>query len=305
MHARSGAGLAALATLILAIAPGSPAVGPADAVGLTYTVAIAATGGGSGRVQSTDAQFVPDGIIDCPMVRGIVDTTLCSHKYTDTTDAGGVVVYIRATPDPGSELCDENGCTTGVRQRSRFFTASGTFTEAFNLLVYDIHLSKAGSGSGRITSDPPYLDCGTECETSLESGEQLVFTAKPDPGSKFSKWTGACAGQNATCEITLTGDLTTSATFTAVAAATAEPTPEPTESPVATSSPLPTVEPPTSVPTILPTAAPGPTAESTLDPVPTTTDGGTGPVVILLAILLVVLLGGLGVVVARSRRGAA
>lgn len=309
---------AALVAVVLAFAPGSPTIPPAHAAAVSgpsgaavvsaadpctqfdcYAVAITLTGGGSGRVQSTDAQFVPDGIMDCPMVRGVVNTSLCSHKYPDTTGAGSVVVYLKITPEPGSELCDEAGCTVVPRKVSKMFTTSGTIFESFNVLVLDIRLAKAGSGSGRITSDPSYLDCGTSCETSLEYGAVLTLIADPDPGSKFSKWTGFCAGQGARCKFTLTKDVTTSATFTAITVATAEPSaepsPSPSKEPVATASPAPTDAPPTIAPTVA-----APTPGPTLDPGPSNTESGSGPIIILLAILLVGLLGGLGVVLVRG-----
>lgn len=172
--------------------------------------------------------------------------------------------------------------------------------------VFDVRLSKAGSGTGRITSDPPYLDCGTSCETSLESGEVLTFTARPDAGSRFSKWTGSCAGQGAKCKLTLKADITTTAYFTLVPTKTAEPSVEatasPTETPFESPTPAPTVE-PTIAPTVEPTAAPE-SPEPTLDPGPTNADAGTWPIVILLAIALAGLLAGFGLVLVRGRRNA-
>lgn len=316
MNPRLGAALAAIVLALALAGPasgsvaaraisGTPGGGPvtgADCTVNCVTVTVAITGNGSGRVQSTDAQFAPDGIIDCPVLRGIVNTTLCSHKYAIPGGAAGVQMYLKSTPDPGSQLCDSTGCTTAPRTQERLFSTSGTVPANFSTLAYDVNLAKGGTGKGRITSDPPYLDCGTECSTSLEYGEQLVFTAKASAGSRFSKWTGDCAGQNATCEITLTGNITTTAVFNLVAVATAEPTEEPTEPPAEPSpTPVPATLAPTVAPTILPTDAPTP--EPTIDPGPATADSGSGPVVILLAVVLVGLLAALGFIVLRARKG--
>lgn len=207
---------------------------------------------------------------------------------TRPADAQALPAPIEAAVVVAVDGCDINPCDT-----VSIVLAGG------NILVYDIVVAKAGSGKGRITSDPPYLNCGESCETSLESGAELTLIADPDPGSKFSKWTGACAGQGATCKITLTSDMTATATFTAVVVATAEPSEEPTEAPtetpLATSSPAPTVEPPTLAPTVEPTPA------STPDPGPSDA-GDSRPVVIVLALLLAGLLGALGFVVIRGRR---
>lgn len=317
MHSRFGS---ALAAIVLALAPagpatgstvagaipGTPRVGAVTAAECTVncvTVAVAITGNGSGRVQSTDAQFAPDGIIDCPVLHGIVNTTLCSHKYAIPAGADGVQVYLRSTPDPGSQLCDSMGCTTAARTQQRLFSTSGTVPANFSALAYDVNLARAGTGKGRIMSDPPYLDCGTACSTSLEYGEQLVFTAKANAGSRFSKWTGDCAGQNATCEITLTGNITTAAVFNLVVAATPAPTPEPTQEPTE-----PPVEPsPTTVPeTLAPTVAP-----TVVVPIPTPTEGPVVPVAetgaagvpIVIGIALVLLLAiGAGTALAMRRQ---
>ena len=129
-------------------------------------------------------------------------------------------------------------------------------------------------------------------------------------------WTGACTGQQAQCLIAITGELETAVIFelegvnpttkptapSSKAPATARPPATATvpgsTSPPATSSGPPTDAPPTSAPT----AAALPTPEPTLDPGPSTAEGGSGPVIILLALLLTLLLGGLGVVVVRERR---
>ena len=269
---------ALLLVAVLAFAPGSPAIRVVSADDCItydcYTVTIATTGGGSGRIQSTNDQFVPDGKIDCRMVLGVVDPSKCTYKFADTDGTLGVIVYMRADPDPGSELCDANGCTTGTRKRSRSFTANGTFDEAFNLLVLNINVAKAGAGSGTVTTDPPYINCGDSCETSLEYGATLAVIATPAAGSRFSKWSGACAGQGATCHITLTENMTATATFVLRATATvvpsaepsAEPTAPPTEVPTPTIAPTPTEAPATPVvtlvPTAEPTAAPAPIAET-------------------------------------------
>ena len=229
------------------------------------------------------------------MLLGIVDPTKCSYKFADMDGTLGVVVYMRADPDPGSELCDANGCTTGTRLRSRSFTDKGTFDEAFNLLVFNINVAKAGAGSGTITTDPSYINCGDSCETSLEYGAELAVIATPDAGSKFSKWSGACAGQGATCHIILTENMTTTATFVLSATATAEPSVEPTlpptEEPAPTASAAPTDAPPTVAPTVEQTVAP------TVAPAAKT--GPSLALILLVALLVGVVAAGVGFVAYR------
>jgi hypothetical protein len=50
-------------------------------------------------------------------------------------------------------------------------------------------ISKAGTGSGLITSSPVAIYCGTLCGFEA-SGNKLAFSAAPDAGSVFSGWSG-------------------------------------------------------------------------------------------------------------------
>lgn len=57
-------------------------------------------------------------------------------------------------------------------------------------------LSKSGSGSGTVTSEPAGIECGGSCEASFYRGPldygqiPVVLTATPDPGSVFVGWSG-------------------------------------------------------------------------------------------------------------------
>ncbi|HYG64951.1 MAG TPA: pre-peptidase C-terminal domain-containing protein [Thermoanaerobaculia bacterium] len=53
---------------------------------------------------------------------------------------------------------------------------------------YQLTVDVAGGGSGRVTSSPPGIDCGTDC-TELYPEETLVtLTPVPSPGSVFAGW---------------------------------------------------------------------------------------------------------------------
>jgi hypothetical protein len=56
-----------------------------------------------------------------------------------------------------------------------------------------LEVTKTGSGSGRVASDPAGLDCGTSCVTqnaSFSSGSLVALTVTPDTGSWFAGWAG-------------------------------------------------------------------------------------------------------------------
>ena len=70
---------------------------------------------------------------------------------------------------------------------------------------------KAGGGSGRITSSPTALECGSLCGARLTAGTAVTLTATSDSGSTFLGWTGdsGCAGG----VVTMTADRSCTATF--------------------------------------------------------------------------------------------
>jgi hypothetical protein len=49
-----------------------------------------------------------------------------------------------------------------------------------------------GTGSGTVRSASRDLDCGRRCTTNLGFGSQQTLIARPDRGSRFVRWRGAC-----------------------------------------------------------------------------------------------------------------
>ncbi len=62
---------------------------------------------------------------------------------------------------------------------------------------------KLGTGTGRITSTPPGLDCGPTCEAGFSEGATVTVTRYPDAGSIFIEWGGACSGSGLTSSVNL------------------------------------------------------------------------------------------------------
>jgi hypothetical protein len=81
----------------------------------------------------------------------------------------------------------------------------------------------AGQGSGRVTSSNNKIDCrftngaasGT-CSAAFDSGSTATLTATPDAGNEFVAWSGDCTG--ATCQLSVTRDVTASPRFVATQA---------------------------------------------------------------------------------------
>jgi hypothetical protein len=73
-------------------------------------------------------------------------------------------------------------------------------------------VTKAGSGSGTVTSSPAGIDCGATCSASFLSGAAVTLTATPDAGATFTGWGGDCTGTGP-CVVTMDQDRAVTATF--------------------------------------------------------------------------------------------
>jgi hypothetical protein len=73
-------------------------------------------------------------------------------------------------------------------------------------------VTRAGAGSGTVTSTPAGISCGSTCAASFTSGAVVTLTATVASGSTFSGWSGACSG-TATCVVTLGAARSVTATF--------------------------------------------------------------------------------------------
>lgn len=87
------------------------------------------------------------------------------------------------------------------------FTRGGPPVPTFTLTIF-----KTGNGSGRVTSSPPGIDCGTDCAGTYAKGEVVTLTAIPDPGCLFTGWEGACAGTDS-CSPTIDASKSVTAKF--------------------------------------------------------------------------------------------
>lgn len=84
------------------------------------------------------------------------------------------------------------------------YRASGT--------AYTLSVSKAGTGSGTVTSSPAGVSCGVDCQEPFASGSTVTLTATPASGSKFTGWSGGCTGTG-TCTLNMSAAKSVTATF--------------------------------------------------------------------------------------------
>ena len=164
-----------------------------------------------------------------------VTATFTSNQYTITTSAnpsaGGSVTCspnpvnygssstCAITPSTGYHVVDVkvDGVSQGVITSYTFtnVTSAHTIDATFALNTYTLTVTKSGTGSGTVTSDPSGISCGSDCSEAYNQGSAVTLTASPSSGTIFGGWGGDCSscGTNATCQIIMNSDKTCSAVF--------------------------------------------------------------------------------------------
>ena len=136
---------------------------------------------------------------------------------------------ITADACSGTPIPSGSGCTitlvfspttSGVKSASLVVThnASGsphTVILTGNVTTNPLTVTRAGTGSGTVTSSPAKIDCGATCSASFPSGTVVSLTATPARGSLFAGWSGVCSG-TASCSVTMDEAKNVTATFDTV-----------------------------------------------------------------------------------------
>ncbi|MFN8487878.1 MAG: FG-GAP-like repeat-containing protein [Caldilineaceae bacterium] len=75
-------------------------------------------------------------------------------------------------------------------------------------------VSKAGAGSGTVTSTPAGISCGATCSANFIPSTVITLTAIASTGSTFTGWSGAGCTGTGTCRVTLDAAKSVTANFT-------------------------------------------------------------------------------------------
>ena len=165
--------------------------------GAVEDLVVVLTGNGSGAVTSDPAG------IDCG------DSCLFSfppnHSVTLSAAADSESVFV------GWEggACSGAGDCILTMDATKVAVAHFEKGVAYSLSV----ATNGGNGTGRVTSAPDGIDCGTSCQASFTEGAAVTLSATPDAGYAFNGWSSdACPG-NGDCTLTLGADTSVTAAF--------------------------------------------------------------------------------------------
>jgi hypothetical protein len=97
-------------------------------------------------------------------------------------------------------------------------TQARSVTATFNATAtnYTLSVSRTGSGSGTVTSNPAGINCGRTCSANYTSGTSVTLTASSASGSTFGGWSGSCSGTG-TCTVSMAQARSVTASFNAAA----------------------------------------------------------------------------------------
>ena len=128
-------------------------------------------------------------------------TWASSNTAVATIDAGG-----RATGvNPGS--------TTITATDSSGANASTTLTVSGPTGQFTLSVVRAGGGTSSVSSNPPGINCGSDCSEPYNSGASVTLTASAAGGSTFTGWGGCDTVSGTTCTVTMSAARTVTATF--------------------------------------------------------------------------------------------
>ncbi len=92
------------------------------------------------------------------------------------------------------------------------YDLSPDWGRSFIVPQFELDVTRDGTGSGVVVSDPPGIDCGDTCVATVDVGSELTLAATANTGSVFAGWAGACTGIGE-CVVNVGGDTSVTATF--------------------------------------------------------------------------------------------
>lgn len=131
----------------------------------------------------------------------------CTEAY-----APGTAVTLTATPNAGYNFTGWSGACTGTGACNLTISANTSVTANFAVNTFNLTVTKAGAGSGAVSSSPAGINCGSVCTASYPLNTSVMLTAIPATGSTFAGWSGACSGTG-TCMVNVASNVNVTATF--------------------------------------------------------------------------------------------
>jgi hypothetical protein len=152
-------------------------------------------------------------------------TTTTTTSTTTTTTVPSTTITTTTTTIPSTTTTQQTTTTTTSTTTTAPTTTTSTTpstTTSTTLppetFILTVTFDPNGTGEGRVTSDPPGIDCTgsgeATCSAIYTFGTDVMLTATDGLLSDFSGWTaGACTGTDPTCVLEMDSDKSARARF--------------------------------------------------------------------------------------------
>jgi hypothetical protein len=161
---------------------------------LQHELTVTKTGSGAGTVTS-----VPAGI-DCGEE--------CAHEFDLDT-----VVTLTVEASEGSRFGGWGGACSGMDTICQVTLSEARDVTADFVQMHELSITKTGSGTGTVTSDPAGIDCGADCTHEYDLDTTVTLTAEADANSRFTGWSGEGCSGTGTCQVTMDAAKNVTADF--------------------------------------------------------------------------------------------
>ena len=192
-----GGGCSGTGTCVVRMNPDVTVIATFNLSGPSHLLTVGKDGDGNGRITSNPI--------------GIYCGADCTQVYPE-----GQSVTLTAAADSGSVFAGwRGGGCSGTGTCVVLMNPDVTVIATFNLSgpSHLLTVGTDGDGTGKITSNPAGIDCGSDCTQAFDTGTVVTLTAQADPGSVFGGWTGGGCSGTESCTVSTILDVTVTATF--------------------------------------------------------------------------------------------
>jgi prepilin-type N-terminal cleavage/methylation domain-containing protein len=130
-----------------------------------------------------------------------------------TTKNGTVTVFV-----PVAVASTKPQLSVTLPVDANLANSQGVYTLADTMTLrntsYALSVSKAGVGSGTVSSSPSGIACGSTCSQAYAFGTQVTMSAAANSGSTFAGWSGGGCSGTGLCTVTMNAAQSVTATFT-------------------------------------------------------------------------------------------
>lgn len=164
------------------------------------SVAKIGSGAGAGKVTSG-----PSGISCSPTCSAEFDKDE-EVTLTATVTEGAEAEFVKWTGD----------CAGSEKTCKVTMSKAKSVTAEFKSTAVDkaqLKVNKTGTGTGKVTSSPAGVDCGSTCTFKFAKETDVELTAVADAGSEFVKWSGSGCSGTGICKVKMSADKEVTAEF--------------------------------------------------------------------------------------------